>query len=381
MSILRRLREHYLWPSDRVVQASTRSVQERMDALDVRITDLRRELATLAEETRRTVCLEEDNRRLLEEIRRAQIAEKGKNNVRFWALYRHDDESDLETRRRFFLTMPKVNGSTGVLQRVLAVMLMDFAGICKRLGITRYWMVGGTLLGAVRHRGFIPWDDDLDLGMMREDVYRLIDALKDDPDYQITVVWDYLAHCRQIRFKPRDERIPGFIDLFLFDWCAEVNEDVFEATVQARRDVIAEIDNNPEIGPAWADDVYQDADSRIGKAVSRAFDDKLASLASVGVGCSAENAVGVVRSFDNMDQPYGLAWICTLDMMFPCASLQFEGRMYPAPASYMYFLEHSYGDIYDLPDDIGLHWEHVSKKELKNMDHDVIEAYVRKARG
>lgn len=64
------------------------------------------------------------------------------------------------------------------LQLVEIDLLKEFIGICKENNL-RYYMLGGTLLGAVRHKGFIPWDDDIDVGMPRKDYKKFLQIVKE----------------------------------------------------------------------------------------------------------------------------------------------------------------------------------------------------------
>jgi lipopolysaccharide cholinephosphotransferase len=68
---------------------------------------------------------------------------------------------------------PPAHGTLRKIQRAKTNVLFAFDRFCKENGL-RYWLHGGTHLGAVRHGGFIPWDDDIDVAMMREDFDQLI---------------------------------------------------------------------------------------------------------------------------------------------------------------------------------------------------------------
>lgn len=68
-------------------------------------------------------------------------------------------------------------------QRSMKILLDEFDRICNILQIP-YVLFAGTLLGAVRHKGFIPWDDDLDVIMLRKDYERFLQGAPQHLDQQ-----------------------------------------------------------------------------------------------------------------------------------------------------------------------------------------------------
>lgn len=115
-----------------------------------------------------------------------------------------DDFFKAEERSGFFVdeTMKKVWAKDLELLGVME-------DICRRHKI-RWYADGGTLLGAVRHKGFIPWDDDIDIQMMREDYDRFLAACEKELEYPYFLQWTKT----QKGFQPwhaklRDDRTTG----------------------------------------------------------------------------------------------------------------------------------------------------------------------------
>lgn len=117
------------------------------------------------------------------------------------------------------------------LHQVDLKILKEVLSICHRHNIN-YFALGGTMLGAVRHKGFIPWDDDIDLGMLREDYekfiavanrelsseYRIVN-FKNTPEFQyyITRVLDINTKVIENRIGNNNKYTFASIDIFPID--------------------------------------------------------------------------------------------------------------------------------------------------------------------
>lgn len=73
------------------------------------------------------------------------------------------------------------------LWAVLLDLLREFQKVCKKYDL-QYFAICGTLLGAVRHNGFIPWDDDIDVAMPRDD-YERLKTLTGQFNHPYSLVW------------------------------------------------------------------------------------------------------------------------------------------------------------------------------------------------
>lgn len=92
------------------------------------------------------------------------------------------------------------------VQKVIFDIYKEIAKVCKRHGI-QHFAIGGTAIGAVRHGGFIPWDDDIDMAVPIEDWDRLIAALRAElPEHLYLYTPDEHKSFRYLFIKVCDRR-------------------------------------------------------------------------------------------------------------------------------------------------------------------------------
>ncbi|MDR2901749.1 MAG: LicD family protein, partial [Lactobacillales bacterium] len=77
---------------------------------------------------------------------------------------------------RINMDIEKLPAATGILRKIQLAnvkILQEIDRVCNENNL-KYWIDFGTLIGAVRHKGYVPWDDDIDICMMREDYDKIL---------------------------------------------------------------------------------------------------------------------------------------------------------------------------------------------------------------
>ena len=214
--------------------------------------------------------------------------------------------------------------------------------ICKENNI-QYWLCAGTLLGAVRHGGFIPWDDDIDIEMSREDYLRFEKIFKESDDYVLQTYKNdpyYMMPYAKVRdkhsiltesFFGEEYKYRGvFIDIFPMEQVHKSMNVVSYIPIwfMIRRAVRY---RKSKLGRSFI---------RVAKGLSFGFIKVLRMLMKLVPG----------KKFGHT---YG-AWYykverCKQDI-FPLTTVIFEGREFPAPHDVDAYLRRQYGDYMKLPD-------------------------------
>lgn len=228
--------------------------------------------------------------------------------------------------------------------------LVEFDSVCKKNSI-QYWLDSGTLIGAVRHGGFIPWDDDIDICVRRQDYNRLLKCLRRD---------------LRGNFKLHDGRKDNTENTVNHTPIPRVlNNNVL---VSRKRDK----DGNPLYEPIWIDifplengntTMKKIVENTYGKFLRRKVyminDGRLKHLISVLLEPVCIPFIYILRLYARLfhGKIYTMDYGINFNVIryrykhdiFPLSECSFEGIVFPCPNHVDSYLKNIYGDYNQIP--------------------------------
>ena len=239
-------------------------------------------------------------------------------------------------------TIPPATGQLREIQMANLALLKEVDAIFKQCRIS-YWLDGGTLIGAIRHKGFVPWDDDIDLLMLRKDYENVIDIIAKNtknPDIYAEY-YRMKTHPSVIFIKVRHKKCPHlFVDIFPAD---VYGRGLSVEEQDKRADKIIEI--RKELAKTVSADV---SDRELLELINKTTKERILKDA-------------IPDELQNCDIIWGIDFphfhhnlFMNYNNIFPLKQVEFEGVMLPIPNNYDYYLKQSFGDYMAYPDKLAI---------------------------
>ena len=229
-------------------------------------------------------------------------------------------------------TVPPITGQSRQFQLAGLAMLIDFDKICKQNNIT-YWLDFGTLLGAIRHKGFIPWDDDIDLGMFRNDYDKLFEVVNNNTvNTDIFADYNINGHFIKIKHKKCHDL---FLDIFPVDEYGEIisEEEQLKKTVEIKNSISSIYSDNYE---------FKDNFEKKREAIFEVRKNLLNNLKPEDT-TKTQYVWGV-------DFPHNWKnWFTNYEEYFPFKTIKFEGFEFPCMNDPDTYLRKVYGNYMAYP--------------------------------